>query len=176
MIKKTILTKEEKIEILNQNVDIIYKFCHKNKNQYIKDFENFSDFISNCIILAYDNIDKWDCNRSALSTYIYNTLPWQLFNQKHRDKSIRAESLDEILENNPDVEMYDEVQLYNEDRAEDEKILAVVEPMLHDYTKKYFYERKTYQQIADEKGVSLSTVKNIIYKNLKEIREKVVEK
>lgn len=170
MVKKEKLTKEEKVAILNGNLDIIYKFCHNNKKRYIGDYENFSDFISNCIILAYDNIDRWDFNRSALSTYIYNTLPWQLRNQKTRDKSVRADSLDEILDANPDTVLYDEAQMQNEDRKFDEKVLKVIKPYLHKYTKMYYLDGKSYKEIADSEGKSLTTIKNAIYKNLAELR------
>lgn len=171
MVKKEKLTKEEKVAILNENLDIIYKFCHNNKKRYIGDYENFSDFISNCTVLAYDNIDKWDFNRSALSTYIYNTLPWQLQNQKTRDKSVRTDSLDEILDANPDTVLYDEAQMQNEDRKFDEKVLKVIKPYLHKYTKMYYLDGKSYKEIAESEGKSLTTIKNAVYKNLAELRE-----
>lgn len=173
-MKKEELTREDKISILNKNVDIIYKFCHTNKEKYRNDFENFEDFISECIILAYDNIDKWDYKRGVLSTYLYNTLPWQLKNAKNRDKNVRAESLDEITDYYENVVEYDNFEDDLVDKMEDERILKLVIPMLHDFTRMKYLEGKNYDEIAEISGRSPYAVKQAIYKNLSNIKKKVL--
>lgn len=171
---KAVLSTEDKKAILTENIDIVYKFCHANKNKYLKDFENFESFISECIILAYENIAQWDSERGALSTFIYNTLPWRLHNKKIRERGVKEVSLEGMFENIQELDLVVESQnLFIQ--KDDSKLLKFIIPMLHSFTYEHYIKRKTYQEIADEVGKSVSHVRGVIYKNIKNIRERVEE-
>lgn len=169
---KPVLSLEDKKVILADNIDIVYKFCHANKSKYVKEFENFESFISECIILAYENIGQWDNERAALSTFVYNTLPWRLLNRRKREKSVKQVSLETMFDNIQELDLIIESQnLYLQ--QDDGRLLKFIAPLVHKFTCEHYIGKKTYQEIADKAGKSVSHVRSVIYKNLKDIKEKV---
>lgn len=169
--KKKVLTTEEKKEILSNSADIIYKFCHKNKSKYRHNYENFEEFISECIIFAYDYIDKWDPERSALSTYLYTTLPWRIQNAKRKERRKPKDySLEEIVESGKGYEAFEEEILRLEEIDRDNKILDLIIPILHNYTRAHYLEGKSYNQISEETGEKVGKIKSIVYKDLEKLR------
>lgn len=169
--KKKVLTDLEKKEILDKNTDIIYKFCHKNKNRYRDKYENFEEFISDCILFAYDYIGKWDPERSALSTYLFTTLPWRIQNAQRKIKNDRKDvSLEKIINRGLEMEALELEMIKQKEAERDAKTLELVIPLLHEYTKEHYLEGKTYNQIGEEKGVDPVKVRNIVYRDMKKIR------
>ncbi|MBP3707141.1 MAG: sigma-70 family RNA polymerase sigma factor [Clostridia bacterium] len=167
------LTINEKKEILNTNIDIVYKFCHSNKSRYIYDFENFESFISECLVMAYEVIDYWQPEKGALSTFLFNTLQWKLLNKKNRDKKINYISLEGLYETPQEFDLIVESNEMYENHKTDEMALNFIEPLLNEESRLHYLEGKTFQEIAKIKGIAPSTAKNRVYKNIKEIKERV---
>ena len=168
------LTVESKKEILNNNTDIVYKFCHKNKSKYIDEYENFESFISECLVIAYEMVKYWEPEKGALSTFLFNTLKWTLLNKKNRDKSVNHISLEELCENPQELDLVSESSGLYDSNLMDSKLLQFIEPLLNKENRMYYLEGKTFQEIADIQKIAPSTAKVRSYKNIKEIR-KIIE-
>lgn len=169
-MKKKQLTLKDKQEILKVNLDIIYKYCHLNKNKYKHRFENFEDFIAECMILIYDNIKYWEPDKGTLATFIYNWLSWRL-KDKYQENTISLEESGESLEEEISLKVFQG----EEEKRKDNQVLALITPNLHLYTKEHYVNQKTIEQIAQENKVTISSVKYQITKNLKALREKIKE-
>ena len=135
---------------------------------------DIDDFLQEVFIKIYENLDKFQGN-SRFSTWItriaYNTA----INFKIRTK--KSENLCEETQSNlvSNYETPEETQLK---KLTKEAINNAVKQLPENYKKcieLYFYNNMTYEEIAETTDIPLNTVKTYIFREKKELYQKLKE-
>ena len=171
--KKRELTKEEKIEELTKNLDVVYKFCQKYNDYYGTAYDTFEDFVSQCKVIAYGIIPKWNNTKAAITTFLYTVLPYKL-KKIYKAKSAETDYI--IFSDLEDDDEEDfESQLVGEEN-EPSLEFKMIENDLDIMTKEYYLEGYNYKQIGERHNCCARTVRERIKANLEDIRKNFKKK
>lgn len=173
MEDKIELTLGQKKKALDNNLDLVYKICQENK-MLAKYFDTFDDFVQECFLIAYENIGKWDKNRSALSTFLYRTVKWKIMKKSKANGKKQLILLDDLFGNEEEVEKM--ILKYNQDlieKEEDNYLLEMIIPLLSEISYKYFIEEETLEDLSKITSKSISKIQNEIVSDIKAAKEKL---
>lgn len=156
--------------------------------KWTKSLDLSEDFVADAFIQALKKIDSYDDDKSQIHTWLY-TIALNIVKKDFLDRQkINSMSLDKVLDNEATLNLfisYDDGSRDNEKRLELCKKSDIVKNTIYEMPEKLFkyrtvlimreIEHMSYNEIADELELNLSTVKSQIKKG-REIIVKKVEK
>ena len=117
------------------------------------------DIVQLSFIKAYQKLSTFDSKKGRFSTWLYRIAYHEAIDYLRKIKRVRVTSeIEEIEPVVPDV-LHEE--LLSEVRA---AVLALVPPEHRRVVEAYYWEGKSYQEIADEMHVPINTVKSWLHR------------
>lgn len=138
--------------------------------QLVKNRKEAEDIAQEAFVRAYTRLDQFDPARARFSTWLYKIATNLAFDylKKHK-RQLETEDIEAIAELT--------MPLYLEEEACQELRTAVatlIPPEYRQVIEAYYWEGKSYQEIADNQNVPLNTVRTWIRRAKAQLKEKLV--
>lgn len=136
----------------------------------VNDRDEGEDIAQEAFVRAYLQLDQFDPDKARFSTWLYriatNLAIDFLRKQKRR---INVEDIEVVAETTMPTFLEDE-QKHEVHQA----VLALMPPEYRKVIEAYYWRGKSYQEIADEAGVPLNTVRTWLHRAKQQLKEQLV--
>ena len=136
----------------------------------VNDRDAAEDVAQEAFIKAYMDLKRFDPNKARFSTWLYriatNLAIDHLRRQKHR---VTVEEIEMIAETTMPAFLEEEQK-----REVRQAVLGLVPPEYRKVIEAYYWDGKSYQQIADDMHLQLNTVRTWLRRAKLQLREKLL--
>ncbi len=131
--------------------------------------DDAQDIAQEAFIRAYLELDKFDPQKARFSTWLYRIAINLTIDQLRKQKrKVDVENIELIAEVTMPTHMEDE------ERKAIHAAVAALEPLKHrQVIESYYWEGKSYQEIADELSVPINTVRTWIHRAKEQLKEQL---
>lgn len=126
------------------------------------------DLAQTAFLKAYNNLQNYDANKARFSTWLYRIATNVVLDYLRSIKKTVSKADIELLESE-DVYTFDEVLLQELRDA----VVALMPPEQRRVVEAYYWEGKSYQNIANEMEVPINTVKSWLRRAKLQLRSKI---
>lgn len=136
----------------------------------LKDRESGEDIAQEAFIKAYNNLISFSKNKAMFSTWLYRIATNLCIDYLRKNKrKVRIDNLEEYAETvQPQVLDYDEIM------AIQQAVETLEPPQYAEIIKAYFWEGKSYKEIAKLYNTSTNTVGTWVSRAKAQLKEKLV--
>jgi RNA polymerase sigma-70 factor (ECF subfamily) len=132
----------------------------------VGDRHEAEDITQKAFLKAYQKLPTFNTEKGRFSTWLYKIAYNEAIDSLRKSKRSHAvEDMEEVEPTIPDVL---QEELVREVR---DAVLALVPPERRRVVEAYYWEGKSYQDIAEELGVPLNTVKSWLHRAKSQLRE-----
>lgn len=136
----------------------------------LKDRDDAEDIAQEAFIKAYMDLSRYDPAKARFSTWLYKIATnLSLDYLRQQKRKIIVEDIEELAEATMPTYLEDE-----ERREIRDAIKGLVPPEYRRVIEAYYWEGKSYQEIADIEGVPLNTTRTWLRRAKAQLKEKVV--
>ncbi len=165
-IIQTILAGNDRFEELVQRYHVgLIIHCER----LVGDRDEAEDVAQEAFIKAYMNLKNYDPEKARFSTWLYKIATNLAIDQLRKSKRrIIVEDIEEVAEHTMPTYIEDEER--REIRA---AVGALMPPEYRTVIEAYYWEGKSYQQIADDINIPLNTVRTWIRRAKEQLQEQL---
>jgi len=124
-------------------------------DRLVRDRDQAEDMAQEAFIKAYLNLKKFDADKSRFSTWLYRIATNLCIDYLRKEKKkLNVEDIEEIAE--ASMPIYMELEERQEIRS---AVMALVPPKYRKVVEAYYWQGKSYQEIADEMDEPINTIR-----------------
>lgn len=139
-------------------------------DRLLGDRDEAEDVAQKAFIKAYEKLSSFDGDKARYSTWLYRIATHMCLDVLKASKR----ALPGDIENTPGAEALDAALMHDETiREVRSAVLALMPPEYRRVIEAYYWEGMSYQQIADEMGAPINTVKSWLRRAKQQLRSEL---
>jgi len=138
-------------------------------DRLVRDRDQAEDMAQEAFIKAYLNLKNYDESKSRFSTWLYRIATNICIDHLRKDKrKLNVEDIEELAE--ATMPIHQELEEREEVRS---AVTSLMQPEYRQVVEAYYWQGKSYQQIADEMNKPINTIRTWLARAKTELRREL---